>query len=181
MKLKISLSAKARSEIIDPKFTQVCRGICPSLTIKRKDIRIAQAILNGTLKIPELLKLFDTKQYGTFWYLIGLDDMGVPESEEFAEGEDDLSWDNTQEQLVDYLKNEDGEYDHHDGFYVELPIIVVAERPMDWHPDNNPDDGLMGNSYFGEKWKSLKCVELRYLSGKHGWKVLPYTGKIGIQ
>ena len=166
---------------IDPHLTEICRGINLSLDIKRKDLGLCEKIREGKLTVKELLSFLGNKPVGEFWYLIGNEDAGIEDSEEFAVKEDDLSVPSVQRDYKAFKDNEGGLYDDTDEFYVELPMVLVAERPKDWHPDNNPDSGLMGNSYLDtKKWKAVKLKNIRYLDGNRKWVVMPCNQVVKI-
>lgn len=75
--------------------------------------------------------------------------------------------------------NIEQEYTGEDYVPGEMPVVIIAKRPMvgtePWDPEkHNPLDAMMGNSYLHEGQK-LELVEIRYDAG-WGWKSLNARG-----
>jgi hypothetical protein len=67
-----------------------------------------------------------------------------------------------------YKEKARAEYEGPTVYDAEIPIVLVAERPVAWHPEDNPSQGgLMGNSYIDHNiWKHVVVTEIRYDNGK---------------
>jgi len=63
----------------------------------------------------------------------------------------------------------------------ELPLLLVAERPVDWHPYDNESRGLMGESYIDPRvWKSVKLKEIHYYTGSR-WVKVPVSKQMRLE
>lgn len=100
---------------------------------------------------------------GEWWFLLGQDGATRAEAESFAGSEDDFARPENVRDLAD----------REPLIYATLPVVLIADRPPDWHPDDNPSFGLMGNSRIDpEIWPKVRLREVRYYTGKT-WVSLP--------
>lgn len=69
-----------------------------------------------------------------------------------------------------------GQYRPGESIYVEVPVVMIADRPKRgdelWEPEiHNPSNGLMGNSYL-DRGEQLPLREIHYHSGRD-WVRVP--------
>lgn len=146
----------------------ICRGISGELKV---NLKLAQKVLDGTLTAEEALKSIK-QPVGRWWYLIGHDNATIEDSKEFAQGEDDLTQGFGAFMTTELMSGDEKQAE------VEFPIVLVAEQPDNWSPDDNEDNGLMGNSFIA-KHKTVTLIQVHYLSSK-GWVTKPLRKEIRI-
>lgn len=149
----------------------IARGIQVSVPDEGIDIETAKRIEEGTATVEDLLPLIHTQDAGIFWYGLhnGTEGGSVRDAQEFAYNEDGpgSSWWNGRMQ-----EPEEGK-----ALFIGTGIVMVAKRPKGWTSEDNPDDGLMGNSYIDtDRWKDTELEWLRYQTRNNQWIDLPVKG-----
>lgn len=94
----------------------------------------AHRILNGTATHDDLLSHMDTGRAGHYWYTHNADQPHqLDDAKVYADPKEPMSnWAH---------RSEPGEH-----ILGSVGTVLVGHRPKGWNPDDNHDDGLMGNS-----------------------------------
>lgn len=133
---------------------RINRGIVANAT----DVPIDRAdrIAAGTATEEDIASIVDMDNPGAYWYSEN-EGFGVQDAMEFAEGE---------ETLDGYLSvaKEFGETE----VSFELPVVMSGHAPVGWSSSNNPDDGMMGNSYI-PSGDTISIDTIRYSPGEGKW------------
>jgi len=156
----------------DPRWDTIARGISVSTDLP---LDLAEDVLSGKATAKDILGLISGGA-GDFWWLLGQGGASLRDAEGYAVSgagvELTTSW--GQRELEDARKGVADEVG------VEIPVVLIAERPEDWHPDDNPSTGLMGNSYLDPKiWKSVRLKKIRYSNGEK-WFEKPVSGNMKL-
>jgi hypothetical protein len=121
------------------------------------DREAAHRISSGTATHHDLLKHVDLGHVGHFWY--HPEHADVEGTKEFAEPVEPLA------------HNLDDAYDN--GKVIgDVGVVLEARHPQGWHPDDNPDHGLMGNSYLPDH-SHLRLHKMHYTADGETWHTLP--------
>ena len=126
---------------------------------------IVRKIKSGKMTSDDILSLIGNT-VGKWWHLHGAVD--IADSRVYAES--------------DMALNSPDVYEHDGKVDFDLPIVLVAERPEWWHPDDNPGGGLMGNSFVDpSRWSTVRLKEIQYdTTGDDDWVIIPTDKEISI-
>jgi 8-oxo-dGTP pyrophosphatase MutT (NUDIX family) len=125
----------------------------------------AKRFAEGRASVQDVLHHVDTHEVGDFWHghHNSLDD-----AKDFAETPDNHVG---HEVGTEPYRNAHGEPVH----FGEVGVVLEAHRPHGWDPNNNPDDGMMGNSYLPSPTE-LKLHKIHYNDHHDNWHSLDATG-----
>lgn len=158
-------AARVESKDDNPGWKQIVRGVV--LGKRRKTpIRVIDRVISGEVTAEEILGLFSQHRVGSYWYLLGQNGQAIEDSEDFATSEGHLGLDNTLDDVEKYRR------ERLKTAWAEIPVLLIAQRPVDWHPDDNIQT-WGGNSWIDPRiWPTVDLIELRYFNGKR-WIQLP--------
>jgi SPP1 gp7 family putative phage head morphogenesis protein len=139
----------------------VARGLANVLPENDLPIALAEKIAAGEANANDILGIIDQENLGSFWYGLNntADGGSMSDVESFAYTEDSFGSKFAEASLADAKAT--GE-----NAIIPTSVVLIAKRPKGWSPDENPDNGLMGNSYIDRK--SVRLEAVRYKSAK-GW------------
>jgi hypothetical protein len=161
----------------NPSWQTIARGF-----VSHNDnmpLPLAERIIAGKASSKDILGLLGNT-VGVWWYLIGHGG-DIEDAESFAEAEEHLGTRDTQYELDAARKGHNVYGEPVDGVdFAVVSIVLIAERPEGWHPDDNPDGGLMGNSQIDtKKWKTVKLKAVRYFTGEK-WVQVSASGTVKL-
>ncbi|MGW1436933.1 2'-5' RNA ligase family protein [Streptomyces griseus] len=144
-----------------PDSPHIVRGIVaqPDEGIHRD---VAHRLMTGTADHHDVLGLIDTHRAGKYWYTHGPGPGdSLPDSKTYAhEGEHLTRWHGHAEPEDTHISGAVG-------------VAMVGHRPKGWNPDDNHDDGLMGNSHLPDN-SHIRLHELHYSpDGGDTWHQAP--------
>ncbi|WP_157953328.1 2'-5' RNA ligase family protein [Streptomyces sp. MH60] len=120
---------------------------------------VAHRILNGTATHDDVLGHVDTDHVGHYWSTHSTTDPGsLREPRSYAEPHEPISnWTPHAEPGENVLG--------------AAGVVLVGHRPHGWNPDDNPDDGLMGNSHLPDH-SHIPLHEIHYTGDGENWHTL---------
>lgn len=120
-------------------------------------------VMNGQATAHDLLHHIDKEDVGDFWY----------------PHEPHLSRDQNLSGAKDFARAESSEHpaedldrDHPIG---EVGMVLVGHKPAGWNPENNPDHGLLGNSYIPHS-ADVPLHEIHYQDHHGDWHSADASG-----
>ena len=152
----------------NPRWKTLARG---AVVYASMPLPLAEKVVAGKASAGDILSIMH-KRVGNFWYLLG--SASVEDAEEFAYSEEHLGAGVGKYNLEEARKNGKGKVS------AEVPVVLLAQRPEDWHPDDNPNSGLMGNSYLDKViWPKVSLTAVRYYTGSR-WVEVPIRADVRL-